>query len=301
MTVHREVNRLKPQIDQTGEHPQAISFGEIVFDCFEDTVCIGGAPLNFAWYLRQLGISVAMVSAVGQDELSDTALRLLREADIDSSSVSRRSEPTGTVDIRLVHGQPEFTVNDDVAWDYIELSDDLEGGHPALLYFGTLAQRTEVNRTTLRSLWALKPRHVFFDVNLRQDYYSAEIILDGLRETSILKLNEEEWMVIRQLTSQETPAQMLERFDLAIIALTRGSRGASLYVRGKEYQAQSSRVEVADTVGAGDAFSAVLAAGVIGGADLEYTLQVACEVGAFVVQRRGAQVELPNELREVFK
>ena len=241
-----------------------------------------------------------MVSAVGQDELGNTALRLLCEAGIEPSWVSRRSEPTGTVDIRLVNGQAEFTVNEGVAWDYIKLSGDLEGRQPALLYFGTVAQRTEVNRATLRKLWALKPRHCFFDVNLRQHYYSAEIIDEGLREATILKLNEEEWKAIRQLTSQDTPAFLLSCFGLEIVALTRGCRGAVLYVHDKEYQAQSSHVDVVDTVGAGDAFSAALAAGVIHGADLEYTLQVACEVGAFVVQRRGAQVELKDELRGAF-
>ncbi len=280
---------------------QAVAFGEIVFDCFEDSSCIGGAPLNFAWYLRQFGISVAIVSAVGRDKLGNTALRLLHEADIDPSWVSRRSEPTGTVDIQLLDGQPRYTINEGTAWEYIELPSDLGKIQPTLLYFGTAAQKTQVNRSTLRRLWTLKPRHSFFDVNLRQDHYSGEIVLDGLRAATILKLNHKEWRVIQQLTSLEAPDQILETFGLEIIALTRGSQGAVLYVPGKGYEAESTQVDVVDTVGAGDAFSAALASGVILGADLKYTLQVACKVGTYVVQRRGAQIQLAKELHGAFK
>lgn len=284
----------------TNTQLQAVAFGEVLFDCFEDQACIGGAPLNFAWYMRQFAVPVAMVSAVGRDPLGAAVRRSLQEAGIEQSWVFERPEPTGTVDVQLADGQPEYTINENVAWDCIELSGKLQM-QPDLLYFGTLAQRTEVNRAALKKLLALESRHRFFDINLRQNYYSVEIVLDGLQKATILKLNEEEWSIIRGLIREESPARMLERFDLETIALTRGGEGAELYVPGKKLEATSARVAVVDAVGAGDAFSAALAAGAMRNADLEQTLQVACEAGAFVVQQRGAQVELPETLRGAFR
>ncbi len=286
---------------QTQPDLQAIAFGEIVFDRFEDSVCIGGAPLNFAWYLRQFGIRVAMVSAIGRDELGDIALRRLDEAGIETSGVSRRSEPTGTVDVRLVNGEAEFTINEGAAYDTIELRGNTADMRPALVYFGTVAQKTEVNRATLRRLWASGPRHRLYDVNLRQHHVSPEIVIAGLKEATLLKLSDEEWTVIRGMTSQHAPAELLEPFGLAFIALTRGSRGAILYGRGKEIHQQSPPANVVDTIGAGDAFAAALAAGVMGNAKPEHTLHVACTAGAAVVEHRGAQVELPDALRSAFE
>ena len=277
----------------------AVSFGEVLFDCFEDRSCIGGAPLNFAWNLRQFGFAVAMVSAVGGDELGEEVRQFLRRSGIEETWMSDRPEPTGTVDIRLAEGEPEFTVNENVAWNHIELSRELEV-QPELIYFGTLAQRTDLNRITLRRLLQFNPRHRFFDINLRQDYYSTDIILEGLRDATILKLNEEEWDVVRRITRQDTPAQMVERFDLEMIALTRGDQGATLYIPDQIFSSQSAPVPVVDTVGAGDAFSGALAAGVMLGADLTQTLEIACAAGAAVVQHPGAQIALPGEVLAAF-
>lgn len=278
------------------QNTQAIVFGEILFDLFEDGDYLGGAPLNFAWYLRQFGISVAMVSAIGQDELALRVKLILQEAGIQQKFVSIRTKPTGTVVVKLTDGQPDFTIKEDVAWDFIELPSELNASSE-LLYFGTLAQRTAMNRATLKRLLLTNPSHRFFDVNLRQHFFSEEIVLDGLRNATIVKFNEEEWSVIREITSQETPGELVNRFSLQALVLTRGSKGASLYNAEKEYHAVSPTVEVVDTVGAGDAFSAAIAAAAIYGVPLEQALPFANEVGAFVVGQRGAQAELPEQLR----
>lgn len=276
----------------------AIAFGEVVFDCFEDSVRIGGAPLNFAWYLHQFGIPVAVVSAVGSDELGEAAVRFMQEAGI-ASWVSRRPEPTGTVDITLADGQPDFRIREATAWEHIAPPQQL-GGTPSLLYYGTVAQRSETNRATLGALLAAGPRHRFFDVNLRREYFSPQIVFDGLWSATIVKVNEEEWEIVRRITNQDTPAQVLDHFSLEMIALTLGGRGAELYLHGRELSFQGPRVEIVDSVGAGDAFSAALAAGVMLGADPEHSLQVACEAGSLAVRARGAQVPLTDDLRSAF-
>ena len=151
----------------------SIVFGEILYDCFPDRTCLGGASLNFAWNLRQLGFPVAMISAVGRDELGQQARGFLRRADIDQQWVADRPEPTGTVDVLLDDGQPSYTIRAGVAWDYIETKPALDQP-PDLIYYGTAAQRSPANRPGLEHLLAAKPRHRLFDVNLRKDCYTPQ-------------------------------------------------------------------------------------------------------------------------------
>ena len=279
---------------------EAISFGEIVFDCFEGAFHLGGAPLNFAYYLRQFGVSVALVSAVGRDDFGEKALRLLTAADVDTTWVQSRPEPTGTVDVRLVNGAPEFIAVDGCAWERIGPAGGFDGVRPALLYFGTVAQKTATNRTTFDALYATESPHTFLDINLRPRQYSPELVVDTLNKATILKMNENEWQMVRKITSQDTLAGLQESFDLEMIAITWGSRGAQLQVAGERYVEEGLTVKVVDPIGSGDAFSAALAAGVIRSADPGYTLRVACDAGAATVQRRGALVGLPNRLRKAF-
>jgi fructokinase len=283
----------------TENAPQALAFGEILYDIFEDGAYLGGAPLNFAWYLRQFGITVDMISAVGRDGLGAKALAALRDVGIGEGWVNCVDRPTGTVDVKLTDGQPQFTINEGVAWDEITLPAAFHAA-TRLLYFGTLAQRTATNRASLAQLLALKPPHRFFDINLRQHYYSDEIVLTGLRESTIAKLNEEEWLVLQRMTGAAQPREVVEHFALAALVITRGGNGANLYMGGHEVHAPSPVVKVVDAVGAGDAFSAAMAAAAIRGVPLDRALPVACEVGAFVVTRHGAQAALPDTLRQAF-
>lgn len=279
--------------------PRAVAFGEVLFDCFADNVCLGGAPLNFAWHLNQLGIPVAVLSAVGRDELGASVQSLLARAGI-ISWIGERSEPTGTVDVRVVDGEPAFDIHKNVAWEYIELPEKVRVA-PELVYLGTVAQGSQLNRASLRKLLALGPRHILFDVNLRPGFAFREIVLDGLKQASILKVSAAEWSAIRKLVRLETPAQVLACFDLEMMAITLGAEGAELHVPGGVFRSAAPRVEVLDSVGAGDAFCAGLVAGLLRGVSLQRTLQAATEIAAFTVQRRGAQVELPATLCRLFK
>ena len=283
-----------------GGSPEAVSFGEIVFDLLEGEAHLGGAPLNFAFYLRQLGVSVALVSAVGRDALGERAVGSLAAAGIDTTWVESGTRPTGTVDVKLVDGEPQFTVSDGAAWEAIRIGGDLAGLRPELLYFGTVALKTATNRATIRTLLSLGPRHVLLDLNLRPGQYSLDLVTAALDMATIVKMNQEEWQIVREITSRETPTGLMESFGLEMIALTRGPMPAKLYVSGEEHVEDVARVTVADTIGAGDAFSAALAAGVIRGAPPGDVLRIACRAGAAAVEGSGALVDLPAELRSVF-
>jgi fructokinase len=275
-----------------------LSFGEALFDCFIDRRRLGGAPLNFAWNLRQFGLPVAMVSAVGRDEHGAEIQRFLERAGIDRTWLVERDEPTGTVDVRLAQGEPDFTINENAAWDYIELLRTPET--PDMLYFGAVAQRTPQNRQTLGRLFDLNPRRLFFDINLRQRYYTEEIVLEGLRRATMVKLNTSEWNVVRHMIRLEKPEDLLEACDLDMVALTAGSDEAALYTRQGVFRRQPPKVTVVDTVGAGDAFSAALAAGALLGVDAPLILEIACAAGAVVASHAGAHVRLPDKVRCAF-
>jgi fructokinase len=279
--------------------PDVLAFGEILYDVFDDGVYLGGAPLNFAWYVKQLGVSVGMVSAVGSDDYGTEALRTLDEAGIDHTLVTQLALPTGTVDVCLTNGQPQFTINTGVAWDCIDQRDE-RIPIPEMLYFGTLAQRSSTNRQCLSALLAQKPRERFFDINLRQAYYDRSIVLHGIGEATIIKLNEEELVVLEQMTGITGAEKISTTYAIGALVVTRGANGASLYLEGQRIDAISPTVEVEDAVGAGDAFSAVMAVARLRQVPLSQALPIACEVGAFVVTQHGAQATLPEHLCKAF-
>ena len=272
-------------------------FGEILFDVFADGECLGGAPLNCGWYLRQFGIEVQIVSAIGKDQRGQKAKELMQDAGISLELVAQRDEPTGYVTVKLSNGEPDFTIHEGVAWDHIELSDDT-ASQADLLYFGSLAQRTQANRDTVKRLLGDGAQKRLFDVNFRQHYYSAEILRDGLEATSLLKCNHEEWEVIKKITCVDKPKELAERFEIPAIVITMGANGAELHQGNQSVRAQGKASKVVDTVGAGDAVAAVLGAALVKDKDLDKALAMAMEVGAFVVGQRGAQAELPEELKD---
>ena len=274
-------------------------FGEILYDCFADRTCLGGAALNFAWILRQLGFPVAMISAVGRDALGRQARDFLREADIAQQWVADRDEPTGTVNIFLRNGQPSYTILSGVAWDFIETQPRLDRA-PDLLYYGTAAQRSAANRPGLEHLLAAQPRHRFFDINLRKDAYTPETVLLGLEAATIVKLNDEEWEEVRHITGIDAPAVFIERFGLDCLAITCGAEGARLHYADASFEKRLDPVPVVDAVGAGDAFSGVLAAGALLGTGREQVLDLACTAGSAAVQHPGAHLELPAEVKGAF-
>lgn len=279
--------------------PISYSFGEVLYDCFENQKLAGGAPLNFAWNLRQFGFPVAMVSAVGEDDFGASLRSFVREAGINDMMVTIRPEPTGTVLISVNNGEPDFVINENVAWDHIDVNAGLEESAD-LIYFGSVAQRTTQNRNALRKLLEMPCDYRMFDVNIRQHYYSTGVLLDGFRQANIVKFNFEEWLLVRDVSKVGSLEELRVAFDLVAVACTRGPLGAELVMECGSYHCDAAQVPVVDTVGAGDAFSAALAAGIMHGADPQLILNTACEVGAMVVQNTGAHTHFPPSIVRSF-
>ena len=279
---------------------EVIAFGEILYDVFSDGARLGGAPLNFAYYARQFGLSTSIISAVGRDVPGTKALKALRKAGIDTSLVARTNKRTGLVTVKLNKGQPMFIIDKNTAWDHIEYPKTVFN-QPRMVYFGTLAQRTAGNRRVLEQLLFRKPRHVFFDVNLRQKFWNKKVLVEGLKKSTIVKFNEYEWGTVKRMTRASSPRELMKKYEIEYVIITKGERGAELYNGKKKYLARSPRVKVVDAVGAGDAFSGAFAAGILNGVSVEKTLKKACAVGAYVVTRRGAQNHLPAILKRFGK
>lgn len=282
----RPVSRSRPVI-----------FGELLFDRFPDgSEVLGGAPFNVAWNLHGLGLDPLMISRVGDDELGEGVLEAMRQQGMDTQGIQIDPEhPTGTVQISLEDGEPRFEIVDRRAYDFIEEPALPSGLKPALLYHGSLALRHETSRESLRRLRESIQEPVFVDINLRPPWFDPDSLASMLQEATDLKLNEAELDSVAE--AGESLAERVEwlrtRYALRRITVTRGADGASAFEEdGRRHDARpGTRVEVVDTVGAGDAFSSVLIAGRLRGWPIGPTLERAQALAGAVVGRRGATVE----------
>lgn len=288
-----------------------LGIGEILWDLLETGPQLGGAPANFAYHAGTLGANAGVVSRVGNDPRGKAIQQKLAEMQLPVELLQvDASAATGTAAIELTgEGIPEFTIRPDVAWDYLSPTE------PALaaarradaICFGTLAQRREPARSTIqRLLRATNPAAWrVFDVNLRQNFYTREIIEASLQIANVLKLNEAE---LNQLATMfhlhgDANAQLqaiADRFALKLVALTRGPRGSVLYADGRWSECQPEPVRVNDTVGAGDAFTAALVTGLLQGMDLDQVNRAAGEVARHLCSCPGAMPLLPQKLRNLF-
>lgn len=289
---------------------KALTFGEALFDIIKGTAHLGGAPLNLAAHLAKLGAKPAVITAVGKDELGKILLSRAEEMSIDTSYILiDEKRPTGTVTVELEdEGIPIFTINEGVAWDAINPD---EGKFKALaeeewdvFCFGTLAQRSEENRKTLERLFSeIKTKHFFYDVNLRAGFYKKEWILSSLEHSTLLKMNEEEAAVVSGLLfGTRYPCKVLSRLltekypEMSVICITKGPEGAAVYHRGTYEEIKTTPVEVADTVGAGDAFSAGFLYAYLSGYGVSKAASIACILGTYVASKPGAVPEYSKEL-----
>ena len=291
--------------------PHVLSFGELLWDLFQDQAHIGGAPFNLAAHAVRCGLTAQLVSQVGNDELGRRALAEARRLEVGTECVQVDAEhSTGTVTVQLSpDGQPAYTIHAPVAWDFITADEtllaQLRGRRVDAICFGTLAQRNSVARTSLRRVLEVFPAvPTFFDVNLRQQFFSRAVIEDGLKRAAILKLNDAEVDILGELLfSMRLDAscfvrQIMARFPVQIILVTRGARGCLVFERGREAtEISGPPVEVADAVGAGDAFSAAFLSFWLRGYTVVEAAQIANELGAFVVSRRGAIPDYTANIR----
>jgi len=285
----------------------AIGLGEILWDVLPDGRKLGGAPANFAYHVNQLGGIGIPVSRVGSDDLGREALDILRSNGIDTSYVSIDPvHPTGTVDAAIdEHGVATYTFPESVAWDYI-VSDTaaLELVASAdVICFGTLAQRASVARKSVRAcLRAASAALKVYDINLRQNFYTPDRIHNSLSMADVLKINDEELaMVIGMfdLPHGERMAldELIERYNLKLAVLTRGSEGALILSPSDISDLPGQPTPVVDTIGAGDSFTAALALAYLYGRSLEEINRYAMRVAAYVCGQAGAMPPMPDELR----
>ncbi len=280
-----------------------VGLGEILWDLLPSGKQLGGAPANFAYHAALLGHRSAIASRVGEDALGREIRDRLtgHPAGIDVSIEWLQADPdhaTGTVDVVLgKDGQPSFTINEAVAWDHLAWPPSWQSlaGRTGAVCFGSLAQRSRGSQATIRHFVAATGAGCLrvFDVNLRQRFYSEEILRESLHLASVAKLNDDELPIVAELMGvaagdeASMTAGLRERFGLAWVVVTRGARGAIL-AGDRHWEHPGFKVTVADTVGAGDAFTAALTHHLLAGSDPEKTLDAACRMGAWVASCKGA-------------
>jgi len=275
---------------------QVASFGEVLFDMIDDEPHLGGAPLNFAWYASQMGAEVSLLSTVGKDQLGDRALNTILNTKIEAI-VTRSELPTGVAE---VSSDGSFTIARGKAWENISVPIS-SGRDLQLLYFGSLAQVSKENRSSLKTLLDRNPKYVFVDLNLRANCYTKQTIEDCLYYATMLKVNEKEWNVVSEITGINEPELFMRRKRLNAMAVTRGENGATLYSAAGGVEFKPSNIDLVDQTGAGDAFSAVLAVGILINAHPAQALAASCQAGAVVASKKGALVDLPKDILEAYE
>lgn len=283
--------------------PLFVGLGELIWDMLPEGRRLGGAPTNFAYMARLLGNRSAVASRVGRDALGREARARLEAAGVSTTYVQVENvHPTGTVGVRIgERGEPTFTVNGNSAWDYLEWTESWEelAGRADCVCFGTLGQREpRARETILRFLERVRPSALrVFDVNLRHSFFTPEMLARSLALASVAKLNTDELRLAASMLSlrgddeRALAEDLLARSGLDLVALTRGERGSLLVSAEGASEHAGFRVEVADTIGSGDAFAAALAHCRLRGATLEASNEIANRVGSWVATQPGATPE----------
>jgi len=276
-----------------------VGLGELLWDLFPAGAQLGGAPANFAYIASLLGDEGIPASRLGQDSLGTDAIRRLGELGLSTEFIQKDADhPTGTVKVEVDRtGQPRFEVAESVAWDFLEWTPQWQklAEQADAVCFGSLAQRSERSRATIRRfLPALRKSAVrVFDVNLRQDFYSMDVLAESMKLATIVKLNHEELPKIMRLfklqtSGEEASARQLLSHEVKLVCVTRGSRGSLLVSADECSEHPGFKVKVVDTVGAGDAFTAALVHGYLRGTSLAQINETANRVGAWVASQSGA-------------
>ncbi len=287
--------------------PVIVGLGEILWDMLPGGKQLGGAPANFAYHAGLLGADSCIVSSVGRDDLGQEILDQLNTLKLKTDYISTDPiHPNGTVSVKLdPKGHPEYTIHQDVAWDFIpfpEKTKDLAGKADAVC-FGSLAQRGKVSGASVKSFLENTRNDCLriFDVNLRQQFYSEDIIRRSLMLASVLKLNDEELLIVAEMLSckgdeKQITRELMKAFSLKLVALTKGENGSMLISVEDESFFRTEPVKVEDTVGAGDSFTAALAVDILKGLPLGEIHRHASELSAYVCTCRGATPEVPEFL-----
>lgn len=286
--------------------PTIVALGEVLWDMLPAGPRPGGAPANFAAHAAALGANAHLVSAVGEDQLGTELLEHLSRFKLDARPVQVNRWPTGTVEVQLdSSGTPAYTIKENVAWDKIAWDESLTDLAIAsqCVCFGTLAQRSFISRSTIQAFVQHTLEHTLriCDLNLRGTFYDRQIIEASLLFANVLKLNDEEWPIVAGMLNlpgsiPDGLRELMQHHGISLVALTRGKSGSLLITPDTIDEQPPAATRIVDTVGAGDAFTASLAVGLLRELPLPVIHKAAAATAAFVCSREGATPPLPSEI-----
>ena len=287
-----------------------VGMGEALWDCLPDGRKIGGAPANFAYHVKQFGFKSLAISAIGKDQLGTEIVEKFNQRNLEHL-LETVDYPTGTVQVTLDEkGIPCYEICEDVAWDNIPYTDRLDeiAHNCRVVCFGSLAQRNAVSRETINrfidSMPEAEDTFKVFDINLRQHFYDEETIVNSLKKCNILKINDEELVVVGkmfgfpELSQTDACRRILETYGLKMLILTCGTEGSYVFTSEESSFQPTPKVEVADTVGAGDSFTGSFIASILRGRSIAEAHKRAVEVSAYVCTQNGAMPLLPDYLKD---
>ncbi|WP_270737446.1 carbohydrate kinase family protein [Coprobacter fastidiosus] len=286
-----------------------VGMGEVLWDMLPEGKKIGGAPANFAYHVSQYGFDGCVVSAVGDDKLGNEILESFNNRRL-NYLIQRVPYPTGTVQIELDEaGIPCYEIKENVAWNNIPFTVDLEklAKKTRAVCFGSLAQRNTVSRETINRFLDVMSdaagQYRVFDVNLRQGFYDKEILCNSMKRCNILKINDEELIAVSRMFEypginlEDKCRALLSEYGLEILILTCGVNGSYVFTRENVSFVNTPKIEVADTVGAGDSFTATFISAILKGKSIREAHELAVEVSAYVCTQNGAMPELPISIK----
>jgi fructokinase len=292
------------------EKRYVVGLGEVLWDVLPEGKKLGGAPANFAYHAGQfLGSdNTIAISALGEDKLADETIEALREHGL-NDLMPKVPYPTGTVQVQLdEQGIPTYDIKENVAWDNIPFDDDIRqiARNCRAVCFGSLAQRNVVSRETIHKFLDETPADCvkIFDINLRQQFYTQEVIRESLQRCNVLKINDEELVLIGRmfgypgLDIENKCWLILGKYNLDMLVLTCGTNGSYVFTPGQMSFQETPKVEVADTVGAGDSFTGSFCAAILSGKPVAEAHRLAVQVSAYVCTQNGAMPTLPDELKK---
>lgn len=282
--------------------------GEALWDVLPEGKKIGGAPANFAYHVSQFGLTSCVVSAVGPDALGKEIQENLTSKGL-NHLIAEVPYPTGTVQVEIDQaGVPQYEIKENVAWDNIPYTSQLESlaKRTQAVCFGSLAQRNVVSRETINRFLDAMPQTedslVVFDVNLRQGFYNKEILCNSMKRCNILKINDEELVTVSRMFGypgidlQDKCWILMGKYNLKMLILTCGINGSYVFTPGNVSFQPTPKVDVADTVGAGDSFTAAFIASILKGKSVAEAHSIAVRTSAFVCTKDGAMPVLPSDL-----
>ena len=284
-----------------------VGMGEALWDVLPEGKKIGGAPANFAYHVSQFGLPSCVVSAIGDDALGKEIIENFTSKGLDQL-IAEVPYPTGTVQVEIDQtGSPLYDIKENVAWDNIPYTEHLDAlaKRTKAVCFGSLAQRNVVSRNTINHFLDTMPKDddslIVFDVNLRQGFYNKEILCKSMQNCNILKINDEELITVSRMFGypgidlQDKCWILLGKYNLKMLILTCGINGSYVFTPGNVSFQPTPKVEVADTVGAGDSFTAAFIASILKGKSVTEAHTIAVKTSAFVCTQKGAMPILPPE------